>query len=156
MTGQGTPTPEPFLVTENRETDATFAPDGRSVAYVSDESGVSNVYVRAFPSAAGRKWQVSTAGGFQPRWGGDGKELFYISRDGQMMSVAVPAEAAQAPERPKALFPTSVFGGGGTLNNWYWDVTPDGQRFLINAVGGTDATMLNVIVNWQPGKSTAP
>jgi Tol biopolymer transport system component len=147
----GTRTPEPFLITDNRETDAKFAPDGHSVAYVSDEGGTSNVYVRTFPSAGGRKWPVSLAGGYQPRWRGDGKELFYLSPSGQLMSVDVPSGLATAPGRPKPLFQTTVFGGGATLNNWYWDVSSDGQRFLINSVSGSESGALNVILNWQSG-----
>jgi serine/threonine protein kinase len=152
MKASGPRTPEPFLITDNRETDAAFAPDGRSIAYVSDESGTSNVYVRDFPSAGGRKRQVSTAGGYQPRWRSDGQELLYISPRGELMSADIPSGAAATPGRPKTLFQTSIFGGGATLNNWYWDLTPDGQRFLINTVtGGADRAALNVILNWQSG-----
>jgi eukaryotic-like serine/threonine-protein kinase len=119
---------------------------------VSDESGTSNVYVRSFPTSAGRKWQVSAAGGYQPRWRGDGKELFYISPIGQLMSVDVASGASGAAGRPRILFQTAVFGGGPTLNNWYWDVTSDGQRFLINTVtGGAEPAAVNVILNWQSG-----
>lgn len=116
MTAHGPRTPEPFLVTDNKETGGAFSPDGRFVAYVSDESGTNNVYVRSFPISGGRKWQVSTAGGYQPRWRGDGKELF------------------------------------ASVNNWSWDVTPDGQRFLINTVGGgAQESALTVVLNWQSG-----
>ena len=136
--------PEPFLVTDNKETDGTFAPDGRAVAYVSDESGTSNVYVRSFPSSGGRKWQVSTAGGYQPRWRSDGKELFYMSPSGQLTSVDITPGIASAPGRPAILFQTAVFGGGASVNNWYWDVTADGQRFLINTViSGAEPSTLN-------------
>ena len=146
--------PEPFLVTDNKETDGTFSPDGRAVAYVSDESGTSNVYVRSFPSSGGRKWQVSTAGGYQPRWRNDGKELFYMSPSGQLTSVDITPGIASAPGRPAILFQTAVFGGGASVNNWYWDVTADGQRFLINTVmSGAEPSTLNVVLNWQSGLS---
>jgi Tol biopolymer transport system component/tRNA A-37 threonylcarbamoyl transferase component Bud32 len=144
--------PEPFLVTDNRETDGAFSPDGRAVAYVSDESGTSNVYVRSFPASGGHKWQVSTAGGYQPRWRGDGKELFYMSPSGQLMSVDVTPGIAAAPSRQSPLFQTAIFDGGASVNNWYWDVTADGQHFLINTViGGADPSTLNVVLNWQSG-----
>jgi Tol biopolymer transport system component len=144
--------PEPFLVTDNKETDGTFSPDGQAVAYVSDESGTGDVYVRSFPSAGGRKWRVSTGGGFQPRWRSDGKELLYVSPGGQLMSVAISPGFASPPAHPTPLFQTAVFGGGGSVNNWYWDVTPDGQRFLINTViAGNDPSTLNVVLNWQSG-----
>ena len=142
--------PEPFLVTDNKETDGTFSPDGHTIAYVSDESGTGNVYVRSFPTAGGRKWPVSIGGGFQPRWRGDGKELFYVSSSGQLMSVAITAGLASPPGRPTPLFQTAIYGGGASVNNWYWDVTPDGQRFLIDTViTGNEPSALNVILNWQ-------
>jgi Tol biopolymer transport system component len=148
----GTWSREPFLVTDNRESDASFSPDGRAVAYVSDESGTSNVYVRSFPSTGLRKFQVSTTGGYQPRWRRDGQELFYLSATGQLMSVKITSRLESAPGLPTLLFQTDVFGGGATLNNWYWDVTPDGQRFLINTViPGNDPSALNVVLNWQAG-----
>jgi serine/threonine protein kinase/Tol biopolymer transport system component len=144
--------PEPFLVTDNKETDGTFSPDGRTVAYVSDESGTSNVYVRSFPGSGGRKWQVSTAGGYQPRWRNDSKELFYMSPSGQLTSVDITPGIASAPGRPAILFQTAVFGGGASVNNWYWDVTADGQRFLVNTViSGAEPSTLNVVLNWQSG-----
>ena len=151
-TAGGVRKPEPFLLTDNRETDGTFSPDGRSVAYVSDENGTGNVYVRSFPNTGGRKWQVSTGGGYQPRWRSDGKELFYVSPSGQLMSVAITPELAVPPGRPMALFQTAILGGGASVNNWYWDVTPDGQRFLINTViAGNEPSALNVVLNWQSG-----
>ena len=148
----GDPKPEPFLVTDNKETDGTFSPDGQSVAYVSDENGMSNVWVRSFPGTGARKWKVSTAGGSQPRWRGDGRELFYVSPSGQLMSVDISPGIISAPGRPKVLFQTAIFGGGASLNNWYWDVTGDGQRFLINSViAGNEPSALNVLLNWQAG-----
>jgi Tol biopolymer transport system component len=154
LTGNVAGKAEPFLVTDNKETDGQFSPDGRAVAYVSDESGASNVYVRSFPSSGGNKWKVSADGGFQPRWRGDGKELFYLSPTGQLMSVEITPGIATAPGRPTPLFQTSVFGGGASVNNFYWDVTADGQRFLINTViGGAEPSTLNVVLNWQSGLS---
>jgi eukaryotic-like serine/threonine-protein kinase len=154
-TASGAGKPQPFLVTDNKETDGTFSPDGQAVAYVSDESGTGNVYLRSFPSAGGRKWQVSIGGGYQPRWRRDGRELFYMSPSGQLMSVAITPGLASPPGRPMPLFQTAIFGGGPSVNNWYWDVTPDGQRFLINTViPGNDPSTLNVVLNWQssPGR----
>jgi eukaryotic-like serine/threonine-protein kinase len=152
MTPGATAKPEPFLVTDNRENAAMFSPDGRAVAYVSDESGTSNVYVRSFPSSGGRKWQVSTAGGYQPRWRGDGTELLFMSATGQLMRADITPGLAVAPGTPTILFQTAVFGGGESLNNWYWDMTPDSQRFLINnVIGSADPSALNVVLNWQAG-----
>jgi len=81
-----------------------------------------------------------------------GKELFYVSPSGQLMSVDVAPGITSAPGRPTPLFQTTIFDGGASVNNWYWDVTADGQRFLINSViGGADPSTLNVVLNWQSG-----
>jgi len=81
--------PRPYLQTQFSQSQAQFSPDGRFVAYTSDETGKNEVYVRSFAQAAGGKWVVSTNGGTQPRWRRDGKELFYISGDSKMMAVGV-------------------------------------------------------------------
>ena len=80
--------PVPYLQTPFNEGDAQFSPDGRWMAYASNESGQPQVYVQAIP-ASGAKWQISPAGGAQPRWRRDGKELFYISTDQKLMAVSV-------------------------------------------------------------------
>ena len=85
---EGDRKPFPFLQTPFKETQARFSPNGRWVAYVSNESGRNEVYVQTFP-ASGGKWPVSTKGGTSPLWRGDGKELFYDSGDGKLMAVEV-------------------------------------------------------------------
>ena len=77
---------------------------------------------------SGSKQQVSNGGGYQPRWRADGRELFYFTGDGRLMSVDVTPGARPALGSPKLLFWAPIFGGGGTAGNWYWDVAPDGQR----------------------------
>jgi serine/threonine protein kinase len=147
---QGEHKPQPFLVTDYTETDAAFSPDGRLVAYVSDESGKFELYVRSFPATEGGKWTVSSAGGYQPRWRHDGRELFYFEGDGRLMSVDVTPGATFKSGTPKFLFQVPIFGGGATTGNHYWDVAPDGQRFLINTVDSeTTSTVINVVLNWQ-------
>jgi Tol biopolymer transport system component len=90
--------PMPFLCTEYNEMDGRFSPDMRWVAYVSDESGSNEIYVRSFSqgsgesSATGGKWQVSVGGGTGPRWRRDGKELYYRTPNGKVMAVAVAAD----------------------------------------------------------------
>ena len=78
--------PEPFLVTDYIETDGMFSPDGRFVAYVSNESGGFELWVRSFPVTAGGKWRISNGAGYQPRWRRDGRELFFFTTDGRLMS----------------------------------------------------------------------
>ena len=99
-----------YLQTQFNEHHGHFSADGRWMAYSSDESGRWEVYVRAFPSE-GARGQISRDGGVEPRWGRDGKELFYVSPDGTLMTVAVqPAGAFQA-SAPRALFKTRVCPG---------------------------------------------
>ena len=139
--------PVAFLQTNFDERQAKFSPNGRWVAYVSNESGTSEVCVRQFPATPG-KWQVSTAGGEQPRWRADGKELFYLSADHKLMSVEVNTEGATFEHRaPTVLFGTRI-GGIDTPGNYY-AVTANGQRFLLNNLIAEAAyTPITVVLNW--------
>jgi hypothetical protein len=141
--------PIPFLQTEFDELEGQFSPTGRWIAYSSNETGKSEVYVRSF-SASGGKWQISTNGGTQPKWRPDGKELFYLASDGKLMAVPVKAEATFEAGVAKALFPT-MFGGqvGGGFERYR--VTPDGQRFLINTLpqGQGSSAPITVVLNWS-------
>jgi Tol biopolymer transport system component len=127
------------------------SPDGHWLAYVSDVNGAAQVYVRQFPDGA-RRWQVSTDGGFEPKWRGDGRELFYIGTDQQMMSVAVNSTSTGfEASRPLPLFRTTVLGApfqNGVVRNEY-AVSRDGQRFLINEpIDGAAAYGIRVLANW--------
>jgi eukaryotic-like serine/threonine-protein kinase len=135
--------PFPLAETQFAETEGVFSPDGRWMAYTSDESGLPNVYVQSFP-AAGRKSQVSRdAGGF-PAWRGDGRELFYVGIDGNMMAVPVNTTGQFEAGVPQALFQS----GSPTNNAFQYAVTKDGQRFLINARPQRPGGALTVLVNW--------
>jgi Tol biopolymer transport system component len=148
--------PEPYLVTDYIETDGMFSPDGRFVAYVSNESGRFELYVRSLPVSAGGKWRISTGGGYQPRWRRDGKELFFFTADGLLMSTDVTLVPTFRASTPRALFLAPIFGGGATTTNQYWDLTPDGQRFLINTTSANDrSSVLTVVLNWQSGSASA-
>lgn len=111
------------------EGSAQFSPDGRFIAYSSNESGRSEIYVQTFPPS-GQKWTVSNSGGFQPRWRADGKELFYLGPDGEMMAVPVTVGSSFEAGLPEKLFATRV-RTAGTITGLY-DVSADGQRFLLN------------------------
>ncbi len=134
---------QPFLATAATESQGQFSPDIRWVAYASDESGSHEVYVRRFPEADG-KWQVSTRGGTRPRWRRDGKELFYLTREGKLMAVDVTASrAAFATGTPRELFHAGI-----TQNQYV--VTADGQRFLVNMrAEDTSSEPITVVLNWQ-------
>jgi Tol biopolymer transport system component len=150
----GTRQPVPLSQTET-EAESRLSPGGRWLAYVSGESGEGNVYVRPFPSGEG-KWQISVGGGAEPRWRGDGKELFYLTRDHKMMALPIGAATSFEPGVAKVLFEASRFGLSPNLairNQWafFADYVPsaDGQRFLINeAVAGTTSSPITVVVNW--------
>ncbi|MGH9334106.1 MAG: protein kinase domain-containing protein [Vicinamibacteria bacterium] len=135
--------PIPFLRTEFHEVDAAVSPDGRWIAYASDESRRFEVSVRAFPGTGeDLKRQVSVGGGSRPRWREDGRELFYVSPDKKLMAVPMGTEAGLQVGRPAALFQVDA------RENQY-DVTPDGQRFLINlSVADAGSLPLTVVVNW--------
>jgi eukaryotic-like serine/threonine-protein kinase len=126
-----------------------FSPDGKWVAYTSNESGKWEIYVTSFPEARG-KWQLSSAGGTQPRWRGDGKELFYLASDGKMMAVPVTAGANFDARAPVTLFQANPRELVATSERVTYDVTKDGQRLLINTlVKNAEAQPMSVILNWD-------
>jgi eukaryotic-like serine/threonine-protein kinase len=144
---------KPIVVvsTPFEERGGQFSPDGRWVAYQSNESGRFEVYVQQFPGPGG-KWQVSTAGGTDPRWRPDGKELFFLAPDAKLMAVPVRASGSTFDAgSPAALFQTrTVVGGTANLTSQY-AVARDG-RFLFNVQDDTSsATPITVILNWNPG-----
>ena len=141
----GDHTPYPFLSTPFDETEAVFSPDGKWLAYQSEESGRSEVYVTSFPSGSG-KWQISTVGGAFPRWRRDGKELFYLAPDNRMMSTRVSGAAGTfTVAAAEPLFLTTAMPGPG----FPYDVSLDGERFVINsAISSSAPPMLTIVFNW--------
>jgi serine/threonine protein kinase/Tol biopolymer transport system component len=130
------------------------SPDGRWLAYASNESGVFNVYVQTYPRPGGGKWQVSKGvGGITPRWRRDGRELFYYSLDGSIMSVPISDSGAFAFGTPVPLFKAKLLGGVVPAIPWriQYDVTPDGQRFLLNEPleDPYSNAPIVVVTNWQ-------
>jgi Tol biopolymer transport system component len=151
--GEGTERkPIPFLATEASEIMGQFAPSGEWIAYVSNESGRPEVYVRAVAtdgSSPGGKWQVSTAGGLDPKWRGDQRELFYLSSS-TVMAVDVKTEGMRFEAGiPHPLFEVRL--PTAPRRNRYV-VTRDGQRFLVTAVGDETPSPIDVLVNWLPSK----
>jgi len=148
--------PTPYLKTEFNESQAQFspgpegAPGGapRWMAYVSNESGRTQVYVQPFPVSGG-KFQISSEGGYQPRWRRDGKELFFIASDARLMSVEVKTAPKFEATVPKALSQTRILAAAGQFAHHY-DVTPDGRRFLINSqLQETASAPITLVMNWQ-------
>ena len=135
-----------FLQTEFHEMRATFSPDGRWIAYQSNESGREEVYVRPFPGPGG-KWQISTNGGTRARWRRDGKELFYLGYDDRIMAAEIKLGMATVDVGSvRPLFHIRPFAGGGRD---IYDVTGDGQRFLVASPGGEEnSSPITLVVNW--------
>jgi len=136
--------PVPVTQTPFDESEGQFSADGRWIAYESDDSGTPEIYVMPYPSA-GRKYQVSTAGGFKPRWRRDGKEVFYLAPDLQLMSVEISTdESGLKVGQAKSLFQLPPAGGDTDF-----DVTADGQKFLVKrALQSKSDSLLTLIVNW--------
>lgn len=139
---KGDPRAHPVVQTPSSEREGTLSPDDRWLAYRSDLSGRDEIYVQGFPDP-GDRTLVSSTGGSGPRWRRDGRELFYLAPNGSVM--AVPVESAQ-PLRfgtPTALFQFYGLGGRGSF-----DVTPDGQRFIVRAVVRQSDPSLYALINW--------
>ena len=143
----GDKTPKPYLATKQNTYNARFSPDGHWVAYVSDESGRSEVYVQSFPEPS-RGTRVSVNGGDGPMWPKDGKELCYIAVDHKLMAVAVNgAGPLFQVSSPQPLFQMST---PGDYTAQQYQPSPDGTRFLVNSrIEGTTPQVLNVLLNWR-------
>ena len=142
--------PQVFLQTEFNERQGQFSPDGKWVAYSSDETGEYEIYILPFPASAtsAGKIRVSADGGTMPRWRADGRELFYLSPSGKLMAVEVTPGAALRLGAPKALFDTSVVST--TIQGYRYAVDRSGQRFLMNSREREAAAQaFTVVLNWQ-------
>jgi Tol biopolymer transport system component len=121
-----------------------FSPDGRWVAYRSNDTGHFEIYVAPFPGPGGR-WQISTDGGNAPRWSRDGKELFYIGPGNMLMAAAVKLEETRVEKGPV----TKLFQVRGVTPRYFYDVSPDGERFLVNTADeSAGSTALTLVLNW--------
>ena len=142
--GSGRP-PERFLTTDATNWEPRFSPDGRWIAYSSDESGRFEVYVRSFPEA-GHRVQVSVEGGHDAVWARSGRELFY-RKAGRLYAVPIVRAEPLSFGEPRLLFEGPYMDLGGAAN---YDVTPDGQRFLMVKVSDEEQrpTRLEVVLNW--------
>jgi serine/threonine-protein kinase len=140
--------PRVLLGTRFIEAQADISPDGRWLAYVSDESGRFEVYVRSYPDLE-RKWQISSDGGAEPVWSPDGRELFYRDEEGRVMTVVpITIEPDFSPGRPELLFEGEYVPSPGFGRNY--DVAPDGRSFvMVEQVLPEDIEAeLQVVVNW--------
>jgi Tol biopolymer transport system component len=151
--------PVPFLQTAFDERDGEFSPDGRWIAYASNESGRDEVYVRPFSSDpsgtplpdSGNKWIISSEGGVRPKWKKDGTELYYLDLDGKLMAASVTTRPVFQAGVPRLLFQTRSGSAGA---NWagsadaHWAPSPDGKRFLFLVPETQGAAPFTVVLNW--------
>jgi eukaryotic-like serine/threonine-protein kinase len=154
---EGDKKPFPIARTEFNEHDGQFSPDGHFIAYVSDESGRDEIYVREFSpdsaaaSDSGGKWLISTGGGRQPRWSEDGKQLYYMTFDWKLRSVDIATKPEFRAGLPRDLFQGPP-PGALSIEGESWALTPDGKRFLFIAPAqqGSQAQVpFTVVLNWQ-------
>jgi serine/threonine protein kinase len=154
LAGDGTPsgTATPFANTEFSEEQGRFSPDARWIAYASDESGRSEIYIQPFPAPpnGGSKMPISRDGGSEPRWRRDGKELFYFSPGGKLMVADVTEGTTIKASVPRTLFQVPVAQiahNAVSAQVFGWDVAPDGKRFLIDTAT-TSTDPVTVLLNW--------
>jgi Tol biopolymer transport system component len=122
-----------------------ISPDGKFIAFTSNESGRSEIWIQAMPPGTLQK-RVSINGGQSPRWRGDGKELFFVSPDGEMMAVDITLDPINSPGVPHQLFPLNRAAANDLMS---YDVRPDGQQFVIFMRQlGTQDTPITVVLNW--------
>jgi eukaryotic-like serine/threonine-protein kinase len=145
LAASGPSKPVPFLRTESRELFPQFSPDGKWIAYYSNETGRQEIYVAPFPGP-GEKKRVSASGGVVPRWRRDGRELFYVALDGTLMAAAVAVRNGVL----EVTNHSRLFGVLPTAAGYPYDVSADGQRFLTVVAGpGVSTAQLTVVRNWR-------
>jgi predicted Ser/Thr protein kinase len=138
--------PSVFLSTPFDEEQGIFSPDGKWVAYQSDQSGSFEVYIRPFPGP-GREWQVSAGGGRSPRWRGDGKELYYLSPDHKLMAAEVTVTGAELrTAKPEVLFQTRV---NLAPNRQQYDIATDGRFLILEDLPGDATEPIHLLLNWK-------
>ena len=132
--------PRPYLATPFSELRPKFSPDGKWVAYQSNESGQNQIYLNSYPSPTAKR-QVSINGGVQPRWRRDGRELFFISPAGELM-------AAELSATLDVVHIQKLFDGMPTSGGIVWDVGPDGQKFIVVEQRVNSTNSITLLQNW--------
>lgn len=136
-----------MMASNGNQANGQISPDGKWLAYATDESGGWNVYATTFPGAAG-KWQVSIAGGTEPRWRDDGKELFYLDARGTLTAVSISAESTFSSGTPQPLFRVHPRAPISNTDVFSYDVTKDGSRFIVNRyVKPSSVPPLHILLN---------
>ena len=139
--------PVRMLAGKGNQTNGQISPDGKWLAYASDESGGWNIYATTFPSAAG-KWQVSVGGGTEPRWRDDGKEMFYLDAKGMLTAVSISAGSTFSSGTPQPLFRVRPRPPISNTDLFSYDVSKDGSRFIVNRyVKPSSVPPLDILLN---------
>jgi serine/threonine-protein kinase len=156
--GGGGQAAAPLVRTAAQEANAELSPDGRWVAYQSNESGRFEIYVRPFPNVDEGRWPVSPSGGTRPAWAPNGRELFYLDATGLLAAVPVQATAATFTAGTATTVLTKPYYAGYTTRGYDlrgYDIAPDGRRFLMikeeaasTATGGASQPSMTVVLNW--------
>jgi Tol biopolymer transport system component len=145
---EGARGPYPLLQAPLNQDYPRFSRSGRLLSYQAEDSGRPKVFVMPYP-ATGDKWEISPDGGAQPIWRADGAELFYVAPDNSVMAVDVRAEQATVQfGTPRRLFRAPIVVLPARQPSWTWDVSPDGQRFLL-ILGIDDEAPVTLVTNWQ-------
>jgi Tol biopolymer transport system component len=140
---------QPLLHSPFNESNAEISPDGRWLAYESNESGDYEILVRPFPDVTAGRWQVSSGGGHKPLWARDGKELFYVSRNGALMSVKTePGTTFTVTPPAKVIDSGRYYVGSGINGGRTYDISRDGKRFLMLKARPNVSTNITVVQNW--------
>ena len=139
--------PVRMLTGKGNQSNGQISPDGKWLAYASDESGGWNIYATTFPSAAG-KWQVSVGGGTEPRWRDDGKEMFYLDAKGMLTAVSISAGSTFSSGTPQPLFRVRPRPPISNTDLFSYDVSKDGSRFIVNRyVKPSSVPPLDILLN---------
>jgi serine/threonine-protein kinase len=142
----------PYLETASDERQPSLSPNGRYIAYVTNESGTSHVVVQSYPDPKDSRQVVSAAGGLYPRWSHDGRELFYVDSEGQLIAVAVRTDGEFVIEKSTPLFATGLLRSATAFTSISYDVSRNGQEFLImtppDATSALPSAPISVITNW--------
>jgi serine/threonine-protein kinase len=144
----GTRRVTPLVQTTSNELNGVISPDARWLAYQADDSGQAEVYVRPFPDVNGGHWQVSTGGGSRPLWAPNGQEVFYASPTGALMRVGVERSPSWAATQPKLLIKEGYFTAPPATFGRTYDISPDGQRFLLIKPETVAPPSIIVVPNW--------
>jgi Tol biopolymer transport system component len=141
----------PFIESPFDKAQARISPDGRWIAYVTDDSGAYQIVVQSFPDPNGGKWQITAQGGIEPKWRRDGRELYYLGFDGRLMSLPVKSDPTFEAGTPTPLFQTPLaVSRTQPPRDRRYDVAADG-RFLVAAPEGASSSSVTAIVNWVAG-----